>query len=53
MNKLIPMKRTALDGHIWWVVWDTKKLKYCNLLCFGQYRTKKACQMAINAYYKN
>lgn len=53
MNKLIPVKRTALDGHMWWVVWDAEKLKYCNLLCFGRYRTKKTCQMAINAYYKN
>lgn len=53
MNKFTPIKRTALDGHTWWVVWDTETLKYCSLLCFGRYYNKKACQMAIDAYYKN
>jgi hypothetical protein len=40
-------KRTALDGKTWWVVFDVNKQKYSTLLCFGKYKTKKACNIAI------
>ena len=49
---LCPRKRTAIDGEIWWVVYDTDLQKYSTLVCFGKYRTKSACQLAID-YYNN
>ena len=42
-----PAKRTALDGKVWWVVWDTDQSKSSTLLCFGKYKTKKDCLFAI------
>lgn len=45
-----PRKRTAIDGKTWWVVFDTETRKYSNSLCFGRYKTKKACQIAINLF---
>lgn len=47
---LCPRKRTAIDGKIWWVVYDTGLQKYSTLVCFGKYRTKSACQIAIDHY---
>lgn len=45
-----PAKRIALDGKVWWMVWDTDQSKYSTLLCFGKYKTKKDCQFAIDWY---
>lgn len=45
----VPAKRTAIDGRSWWVVMDKKAHKYINMLCFGKYRTQKACKAAIFA----
>ena len=47
---LCPRKRTAIDGKIWWVVYDTDLKKYSTLICFCKYRTKSACQIAIDYY---
>lgn len=44
------MKRTAIDGKIWWCVYDIKEHKYSTCLCFGKYKTKKECQIAIDFY---
>lgn len=46
------IKRTALDGRTWWVVWDSKYKKYSTLCYFGKYPTKKACQIAIKIFCK-
>lgn len=43
-------KRTALDGKIWWCVFDTESMKWSTLVCFGKYKTKYDCQYAINTY---
>ena len=45
-----PRKRTALDGNTWWVVYDKFSQQYSTLLCFGQYKTKKACEIAIKSH---
>lgn len=50
MGKFISMKRTAINGKVWWCVYDTEERKFSTLLCFGKYRTKKDCQYAIVAY---
>lgn len=47
---LEPRKRTALDGKVWWCVFDTNEMKWSTLICFGKYRLKKECQFAIDRY---
>jgi len=51
-KRFIPMKRTALDGKTWWVVFDRFDNHYSNMVCFGKYKTKIDCMVAIN-YYTN
>ena len=43
-------ERIALDGKTWFCVFDREKRKWSTLLCFGKYRTKKACNIAIKYY---
>lgn len=45
-----PVQREAIDGKIWWVVYDIKKKDFSALSCFGKYRTKKACQWDIDYF---
>lgn len=45
-----PRKRTALDGKVWWCVFDTENMKWSTLNCFGKYKTMHDCQYAINIY---
>lgn len=52
MKRFEPRKRTALDGVVWWVVWDLKENKYSTFTCFGRYPKKKDCQFAIDYYSK-
>ena len=44
---LVPRKRTALDGKVWWCVFDTEKQKFSTFLCYGKYKHKKDCELAI------
>lgn len=46
-------QRTAIDGKTWWVVFDTDKQKYSTFLCFGKYKTKRACNIAIQYAMEN
>lgn len=50
MTKLEPRKRTALDGRVWWCVFDTEKAKYSTSIFFGKYKQKKDCQLSIDYY---
>lgn len=43
-------KRTALDGRVWWCVFDTVMNKWSTLTCFGRYRTKFDCGFAISCF---
>ncbi len=43
-------QRTALDGKIWWCVFNTDTMTWSTFTCFGRYKTKRACQCAINRY---
>ena len=45
-----PRQRTALDGKVWWVVYNRYKQEFSSLTCFGKYNTKKDCQLAIDNY---
>lgn len=51
-SKLEPRKRTAIDGKMWWCVYDLELNKYSTLLCFGKYRTKTQCDTAILYFQK-
>lgn len=46
--RFIPTLREALDGKLWWCVYDTKRKEFCRLFCFGKYKTRKACQSQID-----
>ena len=42
-----PRQRTALDGRVWWCVYDVTNHKWSTLLCHGKYRTRKEAMYAI------
>lgn len=46
-DRFTPAKRTALDGRVWWCVWDSLKHDFSTLSCFGRYKRKKDCLYAI------
>ena len=50
MSRYEPRKRTALDGKMWWCVYDTYNKQWSTLLCHGKYKTKKECQYAIDKH---
>lgn len=55
MHRFTPKKRTAIDGVVWWCVYDLQENKFSTYTCFGRYRTKKRCQWDIDhapEYYK-
>jgi hypothetical protein len=44
-----PVKRTALDGKVWWVIWDCVEQGYSSWYGLrGRYKRKKDCQGDIN-----
>lgn len=47
-NRFVPKQRTALDGKVWWCVYDTKENKWSTMTCHGKYKTKKDCLWAID-----
>lgn len=46
-KRYIPIKRTALDGKVWWLVYDIIEKKYSTFICHGRYKTKKECEARI------
>ena len=52
MIRFSTRKRTALDGRSWWCVFDNKENKFSTYTCFGKYKTKTACEKAIQFYEK-
>lgn len=51
-HNLEPRKRTAPDGKVWWVAYDTDSKKYSTITTIGKYENKKDCQYAIDKYNK-
>lgn len=49
---LIPKRRTALDGKLWWCVYNLDKKEWSTLTCFGKYKTKGECMYAIESWEK-
>lgn len=52
MANLIPMKRQALDNKVYWCVFDISSNKFSTLTCFGKYKTKDVCEIAIEVNTK-
>ena len=50
LKMLEARKRTALDGKVWWCVFDTDTWKWSTIVLFGRYKTKRDCQIAIDGY---
>lgn len=46
--RFIPAKRYAIDGKMWWCVWDVRRNQWSIFLCHGKYRSRRACQAAID-----
>lgn len=46
--RFIPEKRTAIDGKQWWCVYDTQRHCWSTYTCHGKYKTRSACQLAID-----
>ena len=46
------MKRTAIDGRMWWCVYGLCRHAWSSFVCFGKYKTRKACEWAISANEK-
>lgn len=47
MTRFIAKKRTALDGKVWWCVWDTKRNGWSTYLYHSRYKTKRDAEIAI------
>ena len=47
MKRFEARKRTALDGRVWWCVYDNERHAWSTFLCHGRYKTRKACEQAI------
>ncbi len=47
-SRFIPQKRIAIDGKVWWCVFDMLKLNWSTYMCHGKHFTKKACQLQID-----
>lgn len=41
------VKRTALDGKVWWVIWDLLNHRYSTRTDHGKYKRKKDAEHAI------
>lgn len=47
-KRFIPVRRAALDGRLWWCVFDNKRGAFSSFLCHGKYQRKRDCVSAID-----
>ena len=50
MKQFEARQRTAVDGIVWWCVFDVLRRKWSTLTCHGQYKTKREAEYAIRVY---
>ena len=43
-----PRKRTAIDGRVWWCIFDNARGEWSTLVFFGRYKTRKDAQFYID-----
>ena len=46
-RRYVAAKRTALDGKVWWCIFDHKKNGYSVAGGCGRYKTRKDCEYGI------
>lgn len=51
-KRFIPKKRRALDGRVWWCVWDAKRGCWSTFTTHGSSETKSLCQSRIDSSMK-
>lgn len=51
-NRFESRKRTALDGKVWWCVYDNQNNCYSTYICHGKYETKRKCIEVIDFWNK-
>ena len=51
-KRFIPKKRRALDGRVWWCVWDSKRGCWSTFTTHGRSETKSLCQSRIDSSMK-
>ncbi len=47
MERFTPIKRRALDGRLWWCIYDNKRHAWSTYTAHGKYKTCKAARIAI------
>lgn len=48
MERYTPKKRLAVDGRLWWCIYDNKRNTWSTNTSHGRYKTKKAAQWRID-----
>ena len=48
MKRFEARQRVALDGKIWWCIYDIINHKWSTLINHGKYKTKKEAEYVIN-----
>lgn len=46
-ERFVPVKRIAMDGKVWWVVYDKQRQSYSQFTNHGKYKTESDCLYAI------
>ena len=46
-ERFVPKERTALDGKVWWCIYDNKHNCWATFVGFGKYKRKKDALIAI------
>ena len=50
--RFVPKKRTALDGKMWWAIYDNKCGRFSSLIGHGRYQTRRDAQLCIDFMHK-
>lgn len=44
MERFTPIKRRALDGRLWWCIYDNERHAWSTYTAHGKYKTRKAAR---------
>ena len=50
--RFTPKKRTAVDGRMWWCIYDNERGDWSSYVCHVKYKTRKVAQYAIDRFNK-
>lgn len=46
-QRFVPAQRVAIDGKMWWCVYDKERKMFSPYTCHLKYKSKTECQSAI------